>query len=1064
MLIIIIIEDPMFKKLLLFTIFAIYLSSQTAANAGVEPGEPVPLPALKGYATPPDFEAGKPFVETGHTSWISSISVTPDGKYLITGADDTQIKIWSLAAGKEIKTLSGHFAQGVKTEVTPDGSKLVSCGFDGQIIVWDIASGQILRTFKEDGWIVGLSVTRDSKNVIISTIRNRTIMYDIETGKQIQTFPTTAYVPILSKVTPDNMYFAMVSKDSVITIFDINTGKTVKTLKKHDKQATVNAIFFAPNEKTLYSCDTSGNVYAWDTKRGSVKHNMKKSGTPIFALSLSADGKTFFSGGEDKTVNMWDTETGKLLKTIELNGVITGMVTLPNSTNIAVGTNNDLSIISTDTGEIVSHISSTSKWKKIDMVLDDKDIFKASIVDFSFTNDININHLEGDKLTSKKLFHSDATGYLDLPSISKNMKRVASYNNQDGLTIIDADTGKVISKIKNSDRITPISAVSMSLSEDGKYIIALGFGTLEIIDVETGKSTYKGQFKVPGTSFYIASIKLRGNKAYMGGMDMVTKKGIVAIYDLNSHETITSFLTDVHNITGIAPSPDGKVVAAATSAGTLHIFDSSTGQLIKDMQGNANNVGSLEFTKDGKLLVSAGVDKMIRYWDIAEGKEILANGFFDDGEWISITPDGYFAASENGAKHLLIQTGAMEVSSIDQYYEQFYRPDIVASAAESLTDGTAYAVLDKPELKLAEIKPAPSIEIINAATNIDTEDLKIELKITPKAEDEYGQIRLYVDGALIKTDNDRALHLKESELSIYKAYTIKLPKGEHSIKAIVFNKENTMQSKDAVVNIVSTYEFTRKPNIYAVVIGINKYKNPAISLKYAVDDARLFAETIKESTKSLFGEVNVSLLTTEGETSKEHIANTLKSLQNINPQDMFIFYVASHGLVEDAKYHMITSNVGALSTRKIQQDAISQDELKEMIANIPTTKKFIILDTCNSGAMGKSLEVALLTRGLSENMAMKVLSRAVGSTIISASSSAQEALEGYKGHGLLTYILTQGLRGEADTDKDGFVKTLEIANYVEDTVPEIAEKVFKRAQYPYVSPLGAGFPLTKTAN
>jgi hypothetical protein len=88
----------------------------------------------------------------------------------------------------------------------------------------------------------------------------------------------------------------------------------------------------------------------------------------------------------------------------------------------------------------------------------------------------------------------------------------------------------------------------------------------------------------------------------------------------------------------------------------------------------------------------------------------------------------------------------------------------------------------------------------------------------------------------------------------------------------------------------------------------------------------------------------------------------------------------------------------------------------------------------------------------------------VGSTIISASSSAQEALEGYKGHGLLTYILTQGLRGEADTDKDGFVKTLEIANYVEDTVPEIAEKVFKRAQYPYVSPLGAGFPLTKTAN
>lgn len=42
-----------------------------------------------------------------------------------------------------------------------------------------------------------------------------------------------------------------------------------------------------------------------------------------------------------------------------------------------------------------------------------------------------------------------------------------------------------------------------------------------------------------------------------------------------------------------------------------------------------------------------------------------------------------------------------------------------------------------------------------------------------------------------------------------------------------------------------------------------------------------------------------------------------------------------------------------------------------------------------------------------------------------------------------------------------YIKILEIANHVEDTVPQIADEVFNRAQYPFVSPLGQGFPLVK---
>jgi len=42
-----------------------------------------------------------------------------------------------------------------------------------------------------------------------------------------------------------------------------------------------------------------------------------------------------------------------------------------------------------------------------------------------------------------------------------------------------------------------------------------------------------------------------------------------------------------------------------------------------------------------------------------------------------------------------------------------------------------------------------------------------------------------------------------------------------------------------------------------------------------------------------------------------------------------------------------------------------------------------------------------------------------------------------------------------------FIRTLELANYVDSEVSALAEKVFKRAQYPTVTPSGQAFPIGK---
>ena len=362
--------------------------------------------------------------------------------------------------------------------------------------------------------------------------------------------------------------------------------------------------------------------------------------------------------------------------------------------------------------------------------------------------------------------------------------------------------------------------------------------------------------------------------------------------------------------------------------------------------------------------------------------------------------------------------------------------------------------------KLGDVKQPPSVKITDTPATVSADEVTVRLNLDDQGGG-IGDIRLYLNGAAVVMDSRAVKITPRSDKTLFKEYVLKLASGRNVIKAVAFNADNSMQSNEAVWIVTATYKKTEKPSLYALVIGINEFKNPKLKLQYPAADADLFASTLQQGSAGLFDNVTIKKLTRPEETTSEAIVREIKSFQSLRPDDLFVFYIASHGMVDEGEYFLITSNVGSLRTEKLKTDAISQHKLKEAIANIPATKKLIIIDTCNAGALGEAIQVAMLTRGMSEDTALKILSRAVGSTILSASTSLQEALEGYQGHGLFTYVLTEGLKGKADKSKSGYVKTTELADYVDNEVPALAEKVFKRAQYPTISISGQAFPIGK---
>ena len=984
---------------------------------------------LPGNVFASDFKIGKPFVQTGHSGSVTSVVYSPDNHYILSGSRDKTLKLWEISTGKEIKSFIGHSERVTSVDYSPNGEYVLSGSADKSIKLWNVKTGEVIRTYKghtED--VNSVAFSPDGKTIASGSYDKTVKFWNLQTGGILYTLKGGSGEVSSIAFSPDGNWLASASwgssnKDYLVRLWDVHSGNLIRKFTGHSK--AVNFVTFSSDGKHILTGSSDKTLRIWDVLTGDVIRTFKGHKGGVKSGAFISNRNQVISTGYDRAVKLWDIQTGKIVQSFVKEKLgWPGSIQIAANSNYAItaeGTDKVIKIWDLTKLKVYRTIKgNAANTRSITLTQDGK---KAV---FANDNDIAIWDMEKHTFLNRLKGHSRVVMGV---AITPDDRFIVSGSVDKTIKIWNIHNGQLMRTIQAHDK--PIT--SIAITPNGKYVLSgaadklmklwnISSGelirifkghksTIWSVDINNGGDRILSassdktiqlwnlqngrKIKTIDKSPYGTMRKVLFTNNYMIAGDQY---GMISSFEIKNGQRKQAFKSSVNsNTNALVVSKNNRYLYSGTKV--LQKWDISTGQKgfsETAMQTVLNDTFSLALTPDEKFLLSGNANGSISFWMNGIDRSVLKVVTFIDGEWVAITSEGYFTASENGAKYINIQTGSMDVSSIDQYYETFYRPDIVAAALNGTPNHDA--LVEAPKIKLNEVKPAPAVSIVNTLRSTDKESLKVTIKIIPKSGG-VGQIRLYLDGTLIKTDGDRAIR-KIHENSIHKSYSIKLPKGTHGLKAIVFNKENTMSSKDATFQVVSTYNPTVKPNIYAIVIGINEYKNPSISLKYAVADAKLFANTIKSNATKLFGNVDIKTLTSKKQTTKVNIINELIKLQNISPNDLFIFYVASHGMVEDTKYHMLTSNVGSLSSRGIKREAIIQDDLKEMIANIPTSKKIIILDTCNSGALGQALEVELLTRGLNETTAMKVLSRAVGSTIISASSSTQEALEGYKGHGL----------------------------------------------------------------
>ena len=75
----------------------------------------------------------------GHTSGVNSVAFSPDGKRIVSGSKDKTVKVWDAATGEEALTLMGHTSSVTSVAYSPDGKRIVSGSADKTVKVWDAA-------------------------------------------------------------------------------------------------------------------------------------------------------------------------------------------------------------------------------------------------------------------------------------------------------------------------------------------------------------------------------------------------------------------------------------------------------------------------------------------------------------------------------------------------------------------------------------------------------------------------------------------------------------------------------------------------------------------------------------------------------------------------------------------------------------------------------------------------------------------------------------------------------------------------------------------------------------
>ena len=275
----------------------------------------------------PVYESAEPMqgapsiVWTGrsHAASANAVAFSPDGQLLASASSDHTVKVWRVADGALLRTLTGFFDSVTSVTFSHNGHMLAAGSIDRNVNVWNADNWSFIGTVGLTDFVLGVSFSPDDSRLAVAGGYSGNWIHIVRTSDW-QEIALLGYGQEENRgiaYSNDGQFLAWAMLYPGTRLQNVGTGSYC-ILEGSDYYGT-NAVAFSPDSLRIATGSDSQEVGLWDVASCGQLFSLNGPSGFVKSVAFSPEGKIILSGGQDfgrsrGTLLFWRADNGALLR------------------------------------------------------------------------------------------------------------------------------------------------------------------------------------------------------------------------------------------------------------------------------------------------------------------------------------------------------------------------------------------------------------------------------------------------------------------------------------------------------------------------------------------------------------------------------------------------------------------------------------------------------------------------------------------------------------------------------------------------------------------------------